>query len=481
MDEGTFLSFARDRGLSLAGVVTGEAAEYHRRGWLTADGADADGRPLFHPFRIYVVDRVLRRQNLFTALERQFPDSRADADVSSHSALWNEIVDLATMLEPVYWPEITSGTRSFWGIGAVKDIEAVFDGYHQKAIALLSTLAEQYWRSVHAQLRREIASLDDNADLYVFLRVSKWEQRERLKGPISGALWMRHMAEVIRRGFEEAHGVRWPEEYESFAEWFPTGRKLSFGSERPLDDILGTKPYAAYNFGLFTGSLVRWYVEGETEYYAIFEILRDPAKLGIETVNLQGVLATERDNIALKLGKWLEEDKALRRFSMISFDLDVSANSKVIDRQVTKSGIVGYIAAHKLDFEVANFTPTELAEVAAGLDEAHGFSGAHLRNAVWTGIKSASEFEARYRRLTASGRSSLKGEEWGRALAQYARKHPDWNAGSGEARPLISTIQIALRLRTAHYDIEKEYFGFDPKTFKRVRHKPYPPYLSGGE
>jgi hypothetical protein len=148
---------------------------------------------------------------------------------------------------------------------------------------------------------------------------------------------------------------------------------------------------------------------------------------------------------------------------------------------VTKSSIVGHIAAHKLDFEVANFTPAELAEVAAGLDEAHGFSGAHLRNAAWTGIKSESEFETQYRRLTASGRSSLKGEEWGRALAQYAMKHPNSTAGSGEARPLISAIQIALRLRTAHYDIEKEHFGFDPKTFKRVRQKPYPPYISGGE
>src|SRR5260370_37791679 len=117
------------------------------------------------------------------------------------------------MMAPVYWPQITSGTRVVWGTTAVIDIEALFDAYHRRVITLLSSLDRQYWRSVHAQLRREIASLDDNTDLYVLLRVSRWEQRERLKGPISGALWMRHMAEIIRRGFEEAHGVQWPEEY----------------------------------------------------------------------------------------------------------------------------------------------------------------------------------------------------------------------------------------------------------------------------
>jgi hypothetical protein len=479
MDEGAFLSFARDRGVSVAGVVTGEPGEYHRRGWLPGDGSNAGDKPLFHPFRFYALDRLVRCEETMAALKRHCPGFQDDDDLCARSATWNEVVDLAVLLEPIYWPLIAD-KMVFGGGSPPHEIKARFDAYHQKVIGLLKALDSDHWKALHAQLRRDTASLDDNPDLYVLLRVSKWDQREKLKGLISGALWMRHMAEVIRRGFEEAQQVQWPEEYESFAEWFPTGLKLTFGSERPLDDVLGTKPYVAYNFGLFTGSLVRWYVEGETEYSAIFQILKDPAKLGIETVNLQGVLAKERDNIALKLGHWLEEDKTLRRFSIISFDLDVSANSKTIERQVTNASIVGYIAAHKPDFEIANFTPAELGEIAAGIDESHGFSGAPLRNAPWTGVKTGGEFEARYRKLTVSKRSAIKGKEWGSALAQYAVARPH-RTDNGELRPLIHEVQIALQTRIAHYDLEKEYFGFQPQTFKRVRRKPYPPYISGSE
>ena len=103
------------------------------------------------------------------------------------------------------------------------------------------------------------------------------------------------------------------------------GREV-FGSERPLDDALQSKPYLAWEYGLFTGSVVRWYVEGETEYYAILSILPEPSKVGLELVNLRGNIASGRDNAALKLQDWLIEDKALRRFSMISFDFDVAAN-----------------------------------------------------------------------------------------------------------------------------------------------------------
>jgi hypothetical protein len=87
--------------------------------------------------------------------------------------------------------------------------------------------------------------------------------------------------------------------------------------------------------------------------------------------------------------------------------------------------VVGHIAAHKPDFEIANFAPVELAEIAAGLDEAHGFSGTALRSADWSDVTSAGTFEAQYRKISLRMRGALKGEEWGRALARHADAHPN--------------------------------------------------------
>ena len=490
MSESTLITFARDRGLPVWGVVTGDPGAFHQHGWLRSDGSDHDAQPLFHPFRIYPLHKTLeacalhitRSASLRRGAAAEFfagmlAEVPFDVTITRDAARWNDIVDLAILLEPLYWPGIVGKARI--PIRLNQDaVQARFAEYADKVFRFLKTLDSQCWRGTHEQLRRDAAAIDDNPELYVLLRVSMWDQREKLKGALSAALWLRHIAEVLRRGFEEAHGEQWPEEYESYGEWFATGRELTFGSGRPLDDALRTGPYAAYNFGLFTGSAVRWYVEGETEYYAVLALLPQPGRFGIELVNLRGVLAAERDNIALKLGDWLREDQALRRFSIISFDLDVSANSKAIQQQVKQANVVGHIAAHKPDFETANFTIPELVEIAATLDEAHGSPANDLRSADWGTVSTGRGFEAQYRRLSLQGRGSLKGEAWGRALAEHALRHPE-RADTGTERPLVRTFRIAVHSRMTHYDLEKEYFGFDPGSFERVRRKPYPPYIAG--
>lgn len=138
--------------------------------------------------------------------------------------------------------------------------------------------------------------MDKNSELYVLLRVGKWDIRKELAGKIGGALWIRHLAEVIRLAFEEVHATKWPEEDQRFGHWLAGGRRRFFGSERPLDDATRSKPYIAHRFGLFTGSSVRWYVEGHTEYGAISELLPEASAFGIELVNLGGRIADNPDN-----------------------------------------------------------------------------------------------------------------------------------------------------------------------------------------
>ena len=147
----------------------------------------------------------------------------------------------------------------------------------RKVLQLVYTLDPNLWRKRHESLRIKAAGLDNNDKLYLLLRLANWKQRESLKGRIALALWMRHIAEVIRRAFEEVHAERWPEEDDDSFGWWPSGLRMRlFGSERPLDDTLQSKPYLAWAYGMFTGSSVRWYVEGDTEFHAILYALPEP-------------------------------------------------------------------------------------------------------------------------------------------------------------------------------------------------------------
>jgi len=480
LDESSFIRFSRDRGIAVFGVVEGDPGEFNTRGWLPHDGLRENEKPLFHPFRLYPLYRILEacrlpigassslnREDLSDFIARVADQVMLSVDqIGAAAPAWNRTVELAILLDPVYWPVLT-GRYTHSAFISEGDYEAHLDRYREKVLGLVRTLDPGEWRRLHKELRIQAARMDDNGALYLLLRVSKWDRREKLKGHVAGALWIRHIAEIVRRAFEEAQKENWPEEDEAFGSWSYRGRTVAYGSERPLDHTLESGPHLAFHFGLFTGSVVRWYVEGDTEYYAILSVLADPSKAGIELVNLRGNLKTERGNIALKLGDGLAEDRSLRRFSMISFDMDVAANVKAIRKHMEQEDIVGYIAAHRPDFEFANFALDELVEIAARLDESHEFSGDAVRGGDWTDVTCARDFKERYSRLSARRPVSFKAEEWGRALGTYVIEHPRGLNDQGE-RPFWREIRAALQCRIAHYDYQKDHFRFDPDTFAAV-------------
>jgi hypothetical protein len=471
LHESQLITFARERGVPVDGVIVGEPGEFHRRGWLCSDDEDGDGAPRFHPFRLYVLRKILQRKMAVGSL---FGQPRELEHITKASQQWNDVVNLATMLEPLYWPSIVGSTRM--GIGSDKAFRSRLERYRRKALDSVNTLDPKHWRKIHDSLRVDAGWMDSNDTLYALLRLSDWHERKDLSGAIGGALWIRHLAEVIRRGFEEAYREEWPQEFHAFGMWHATGLKRVFGSSRPFDDPMRAKPFLARAFGLFTGSSVRWYVEGETEYYAALEILREPSRTSVELVNLRGNVKADRDNVALKLEDWLKEDQALRRFSMISFDSDTpvasrkphspSPNVKAIRRQVEKDNVVGLIAVHRPDFEFANFSVEELAETAARIDEAHGFSGARLRRHDWTGISNGKAFEREYQSISQRKRGTLKGEAWGRTLAAYAIEHP--RKEDGTERPIWNQLHGAWYGWMANYDVHRERFRFDPETFELI-------------
>jgi hypothetical protein len=442
MSESALLSFARDCGLNIRGVVKGEPGEFHARGWLSADGR-RDKDLLFHPFRIYVLAQLLQ------GARNRSPEKVREV---------NGTADLAILLEPVYWPYLTDH-----GYGTT-DYEK---RYRRRVLKLVRSRDAVSWARIHNSLRIEAAGMDPNHDLYVLLRLSLWERRRELRGRLSGALWIRHIAEVIRRGFEEAHCVQWPEEDQAFGHWRSDARIRVFGLERPFHNPLRSKPFIAYRFGLFTGSALRWYVEGETEYYAIRHLLPEPEIFGVEIVNLRGEIACERRNSARKLEDALKEDMALRRFSVISFDRDSKANERAIRRQIEQDHIVGSINANDPDFEFENFSLEELVEIAAQMDERLGFDGRIVRTADWTGVHAGRAFADRY--SAASHRHcSPKGQDWGEELAEYAAKHPS-DPRTGTDRAFLRTLSAVCWAWNSNYAFQKGHFTFDTRTLEAKR------------
>lgn len=477
MGEAQFLGFAKDRGLPAWGVINGEPGDFFRRGWLDADETDTEGSLRFHPFRVYPLHRILSALDLRIAPALLLnPDSalRVMKDaltrvssaerLSMRSCDWNNVATLAIVLEPVYWPGIVGSQRL--PIGNEEEARRRLEAYRARVLDLVRSLDSGFWENVHECLRIDAAWMDDNTHVYMLLRAATWYERERLRGPISGALWIRHMAEVIRRAFEEVHSQRWPEEDQAFGHWPSGAREITFGSERPLDDVLAAKPYLAHTFGLFTGSALRWYLEGDTEYFTVLEMVPDISRFGVELVNLKGGIASGKNNAPLRLEALLKEDRSQRRFSMFSFDGDVPANIKYIRRQVEQDNLVGVITVHVPDYEFANFSLAELVEVAAKIDEALGFPGDPVRNADWTGIQSSKVFEKKYREISARTPEALKDERWGRALARYGMDHPD--RPDGARRPLWGDLRAAVHAWSSNYDRERDRFTFDDVTFERI-------------
>jgi hypothetical protein len=479
LSESNFLTFTRERGVPVAGVCSGEPSDFSDRGWLPFDGLYDDGTRLYHPFRIYSLYFLLEACGLHISkasslhpkemlslvarvLENCIPNSTAFQKLAD----WhNRVVDLAILLEPIYWPCIT-GQTSFSGLLTEDSRDAYIAAYKEKITKLLLSLDPEEWKRIHERLRRQATNIDDNDDLYLLLRLSRWDRREKLKGKVALALWIRHIAEVIRLGFADICEEKWDEEDQAYGWWHPGGRKSFYGTERPIENAAIARPYLAFLFGFFTGSVVRWYVEGETEYYAIAEVLPNASLEGIELINLRGNIASEKQNIALKLNDHLEEDLKLKRFSIISFDQDVPTNVRTIRKMIEADKIVGLIAAHEPDFEFQNFSLNELVEVITRIEVQAGGDPEVIRKVDWSGVRNGKALDDKYQSIVSRKHLNLKGECWGKALAAYAQEYPNFPDTPEILRPFWNEIGAALRSKMANYDMQKDTYTFSLQTFE---------------
>lgn len=453
MRESNVLRFAKERGIPISKEDLKRSFESD---WITRD---SEGN-LFHPFRIYpfIFASHLR------ALKITDKESSAYHCSEINKVKWaNQISNLAILLEPLYWPKIVGKKKNQSSIFLTWDeFDEGLKSYKQKILTYVKFLSPEIWSNYYDSLRTDSAALDNNGELYILLRLSPWEKRTTVTGNIGGALWLRHIAEVVRLAFEEVHGVQWSEEHEVNLRREGLNTRL-YGSERPIENGLITRPHLAFEFGLHTGSTVRWYVEGETEYQAALYALPNASLGGIEIINLKGVFKEQQKNM-LRFEENLNQDKLLRRFVFISVDNDVKANLKFLRGQIAKENIVGYINVNDPDFEFENFTLNELIKIAIILDEKQGLSIDNLKSGNYQNIKSGKGFDDYYKKNSITKRS-LKGLQWGEALAEYAIENP-LKEDTQQRRTFLEAVEKILYASKVRYDYQKENFLIDPDDFQ---------------
>lgn len=240
LSEGEFIGFCKKRDIPVFGVLTGDPSKLQARGLLKEDAKNNSNLLLYHPFRSYIVYEVLdllriplawssylERERVLSTLERRLHEwLPSDKQISARAAKANEIVELAILLEPIYWQHVT---RIIVGSAFTMEDKPDNSSYINKVKQYVKSLCPEQWKANHDILRRRTANIDDNGSLYLLLRLSCWEEREKLAGRISLALWIRHIAEMIRLAFEKQYKVKWDEEDWAYSHWLENGRKFTYG------------------------------------------------------------------------------------------------------------------------------------------------------------------------------------------------------------------------------------------------------------
>lgn len=441
----------------------------------------------FHPFRLLplkelldMMDWRLSRMSIFYpegvvkyAGEHvaRFNDWTNDPRFLERLNWWNGIADLAILLEPLYWPLITSRTSGHL-ITARQNPESefgkMFSEYKTNALEVLRRIPKAVIATAHMELRIEAAKLDDNHELYLILRATNWQKRERIEGQLGCAMWLRHMAEVLRLGYDELYEDRLVHEDEAFGWWHEGARKWVYGSEYPLENIPEMVRRILPHWGITSSPRVRFYVEGETEEGALETGLEGFLGFGVEVVNLR----------AQGWGTWLkqelENDVAAKRLSLLMLDDDQVAGLsetearrrqdaiRALKAHAREELIVGMVFINSPDLEVGCFTIEELLKATTYYEEAAGFTDLEPLDATaFQDIQTGRAFEERYCKLRMA--SSLKGKAWGAALMRVA-----FESDHEESNRLVHAWACAARGVNTDYEVQEKYYPIDPETLKNL-------------
>lgn len=144
-------------------------------------------------------------------------------------------------------------------------------------------MGEQQVAKAWEHLCRASSDIEPNRHLHEILRLARNEVREKqLRGPLSGAMCLKTMAEVLRRTAEDVFETQWPEEGESWGSGADY-KQRRYGAPRIFDGDRRAADQVLKSFWPAFGLHARWYVEGKTESGALEYVFgRNPS--GIDLV-----------------------------------------------------------------------------------------------------------------------------------------------------------------------------------------------------
>lgn len=474
------------------GVGRNEAGRYlyadgrrlrrRRQGWIDAavglPSLPGGIRPLFHPFRLYVLAHLERALALHVSQMqmligadrygdlvdwrlRTFRDWSATEQARDAVETWNDVVALAVATEPYTYPLIFGTIQWQGGVTADEQQDRITDHWRDVAEVYRRIGAagvEEARQSVCLEAER----LDPNKTVHTMLRLAAGDLRLRLRGHLGGSVILLTMAETLRRATEDAIGERLPEEDElGFGQMSADVKQLVYGSNRILDGDGNVAGEFMRQFRLDYGVRTRWYVEGETEWYALQSAIGDEESRGIDLVNLRGQVV-QRGGRGVAFRDSLRADLRAGVYSVVSLDGDRTDYVNVVRKAAEDDEICGMLFIAKSDFELENFTISELAEILGNIAVESGAEQNEvekIHDAI-KGIGSARDLHMRAAKVVPVLNQTSKGPEWGRRLMNFAQLHP--RRPDGTERPVLEAIKRVQFGGFTSYHVTRKQKRIDP-------------------
>lgn len=506
-DEAFSLDGLVERGVNRYGlhVYSDERQPYQRfEGWGDALKAlnplREDIKPLFHPFRYYVLYHLNRALEFRSSPIQMFNQkgyqgildfnlsmfnqwSGSDEFVSSIKK-WNDAASLGIVTEPCVYVKIFHTIRydpfevENYQAGA-EEISRHMDEYWNNVNELYHQVGMERVEEIRQELCIATQSLDSNRWLHTLVCLGDSTLRVESKGRLGGALFLRTMAEMLRRATEEAFDTTLREEDELGFGWVPNKVKETiYGSNRLLDDHRAAGTFARRH-GLNYKQRVHLYCEGNTEYGALTSFFTSTG-ISVPITNLHGLIK-ESNSMVTSFRDLLRSDIREQRYSMVIIDGDVRENIRIMESAARNNqtseddGIFGRYFLSKPDFEFENFEVKELEEIfwnwvggESPTPEDSELLHNHVKEATnasgfFSGVKRVALTLPRIYRYD-------KCEAWGVELMKYAWEHQF--KGSRQRR-IIEIVKLALHWETTihleRFETAIQTYMVDPQTGELIK------------
>lgn len=420
---------------------------------------DVGGMPdnaylMFHPFRYYVLCRIaleliprveslqiLRStagyQRVIERFIASFNEKTADEKFTIEVRRWNEIVSLAVAVEPFTYNKVFGYYKVPVTYLNNEDVfYSALRTQYEDCKALLRNIGLEGVREVLSELCSEAERLEPNDDLRRLIRLTQRYRIERVKGKLGGSVYLLTMAEMIRRAAETVFETELPEEDEfsygggeetaSFKEFF-------YGARRLLDSRDAISRFIQ-DLNLDYTVRLRWYVEGDTELYALQSELGEDDN--IEIINLRGeVVAGKGKGLSFKEN--LLNDMRRFVYSFVSLDGDVDNNRRVLLKAVENREMFGMFFLSKPDFEFENFNSNELAGLLWEMALEKGTPAEEKENFIkyTSAAQNAKQLFDSAKKALPSLQRLDKGKAWGERLLKFAKENRYILRNGGEDDP----------------------------------------------